>query len=240
LNKQSRIDPRVKFISLGNLESTLPDRIERLRFCRNEYVKAIRNFPEYQDCDLLVVADLDGINEKISAHSFQIALESDIEWDILTANQFGPYYDILALRHPFWSPNNWISELDWLSPFVGRNRATKHSLTDRMIRIPVDSAPIEVDSAFGGLGIYRRWIFENFDYSRDLFEDESEIDHVILCRKAKDAGAKIFIHPGLVNANWTIHSRNGQSGVLLARRILNSLNYLGLKKMKKKFFNNFI
>jgi len=240
LSERAKIDPRFKFISLGNLAPTLPDRIDRLRYCRNEYVNAIRSFSEYQDFDLIIVADLDGINRKISADSFKVALGSDIEWDILTANQTGPYYDILALRHPLWSPNNWTLELDWLAPRIGKTKAVRHSLTDRMIRIPADGAPIKVDSAFGGLGIYRRWIFENFDYSKESSEDESSIDHVSLSKKAKEAGANIYIHPGLINANWTSQSRNGQTSVLRTRRILSKVRYLGMKRIKQKFFNNSI
>jgi hypothetical protein len=109
-----------------------------------------------------------------------------------------------------------------------------------MIRIPADGAPIKVDSAFGGLGIYRRWIFENFDYSKESSEDESSIDHVSLSTKAKEAGANIYIHPGLINANWTSHSRNGQTSVLRTRRILSKVRYLGMKRIKQKFFNNSI
>jgi hypothetical protein len=75
-----------------------------------------------------------------------------------------------------------------------------------MIRIPIDAAPIEVDSAFGGLCLYRRWVFEQFDYSIDSPEANHETDHVTLNRKAKSKGASIYIYPQFVNANWTVHS----------------------------------
>jgi hypothetical protein len=240
LSEQAKIDPRFKFISLGNLAPTLPDRIDRLRYCRNEYVKAIRSIYEYQDRDLIIVADLDGINKKISEDSFKAALESEFEWDVLTANQAGPYYDILALRHPLWSPNNWTHELEWRAARIGKTKAIRHSLTDRMIRIPADSAPIAVDSAFGGLGIYRRWIFENFDYSKESQDDDSTNEHVSLSNKAKEAGANIYIHPGLINANWTSHSRNAQTSVLWTRRILSKVRYFGMKRIKRKYFNSSI
>jgi hypothetical protein len=240
LAEHSIIDPRIAFKSLGQLEPTIPDRIERLKYCRNEYVKAIRSNPVYQDCDLIVVADLDGINTKVSTRSFKSALETELEWDILTANQSARYYDILALRHPFWSPNSWTHESDWLTTFMNPEKARRHSLSDRMIRIPKDSSPIQVDSAFGGLGLYRRWVFDEFDYSKDLPEADLEIDHVTLNRKAKSAGAKIYIHPALINSHWTGHSRNGIPMVFKLRKVLNKLNYFGLRKFKRKYFKSFI
>jgi len=240
LSKYAEKEERFSFISLGNLEPDLPDRIERLRYCRNEYVKAIRSDARYRDCDLIVVADLDGINTKIKASTFMTALQTDISWDILTANQTAPYYDILALRHPIWSPNSWLLEYNWLKPVIGKHQALRHALSDRMIRIPTSTPPIEVDSAFGGLGLYRRWIFEEFDYSRDIPESNFEIDHVTIHRKAKNSGARIFIHPELVNASWTSHSRNGAQRVLLLRRIFKTCNYLGLRSIKKRFFSNYV
>ena len=209
LEDLSKRDSRIRVVSLGKVEPTIPDRISRLRHCRNAYVKELRVNPIYRDCDLVIVADLDGINTTISKDEFKLALDSPLKWDVLAANQTGRYYDILALRHPFWSPNNCILESQWLSDFVGVRTAWKHSVGDRMLRIPRDLEPISVESAFGGLCIYRRWIFEKFDYSEDIPESSEEIDHVTLHRKAREAGAKIFIHPGLVNSKWTVHSLNG-------------------------------
>jgi hypothetical protein len=199
-------DERVRFVCLGELRTSIPDRLDRLKYCRNIYVEEIRNNVEYSDCDLIVVADLDGINTAISEKEVRIVAATSVEWDVLAANQSGPYYDILALRHPLWSPNNFILEMEWLTPFLGRRRAWQHALGDRMIRIDPSLAPMPVDSAFGGLCIYKRWIFEKFDYTEDIPEAATETDHVTLNRKAKTAGAQVYIHPGLINTRWTTHS----------------------------------
>lgn len=206
LTTLSATDSRVQFVSLGNLEPLFPERLERLKHCRNVYLEQIRNNPIYGDCDLVVVVDLDGINTAISEDKFRLALETKIKWDVLAANQSGPYYDILALRHPYWSPNSFIQEMEWLSPFLGKKAAWQHSLGDRMIKINPSLPPIEVDSAFGGLCIYKRWILEKFDYSNDTPTAVADTDHVILNRKAKADGALIYIHPGLINSKWTTHS----------------------------------
>ena len=199
-------DKRVQFVSLGKLEPLFPERLERLKYCRNIYLEQIRNNSDYSDCDLIVVADLDGVNTAITETRMRLGLETDIDWDVLSANQSGPYYDILALRHPYWSPNSFIQEMEWLTPFLGKKTAWRHALGDRMIRINPSLPPIAVDSAFGGLCIYKRWIFEKFDYSNDTPSAVVETDHVILNRKAKAHGALIYIHPGLVNSKWTTHS----------------------------------
>lgn len=215
----SERDARFRFISIGNIEPLIPDRIARLRHCRNYYIDEIRENVLYEDCDLIVVADLDGINTSISEAAFRVALNSHVDWDVLTANQSGRYYDLLALRHPFWSPNNCFLEMEWLTPLMGRESAWQHSTGDRMLRIPRDMPPIRVDSAFGGLALYKRWIFEDFNYSEDIAEANDEIDHVTLHRKARVSGAKIFIHPGLINSRWTAHGLNGVRFIHQSKRI---------------------
>ncbi len=219
LKELAFVDKRIRFISLGQVALTIPDRIARLRHCRNVYIQEIRNNELYKDCDLIVVADLDGINTKIKTKHFELALNSKVHWDVMAANQSARYYDILALRHPFWSPNNWITEMEWFTPFLGSKKAKAHSMADRMLRIPVDLPPIEVDSAFGGLSIHRRWTLENFDYSEDSLEAADEIDHVTLNRKIREAGGRIFIHPGLINSNWTAHSLNGSRSITALKSV---------------------
>lgn len=221
LKSMAENDSRIRFASLGNIEPEISDRIARIRYCRNFYVKEIRNNPLYKNCDLIIVADLDGINTSISDMNFRKALTSDFEWDVLAANQSTRYYDILALRHPYWSPNNCLLEAEWLTPFMGKDMAWQHAVGDRMLRIPHNASPIAVDSAFGGLCIYKRWIFENFDYTEEVSNTTGECEHVTLHYKAKNSGAKIFIHPGLINAKWTEHSLSGSKRVRRVNRIAN-------------------
>ena len=235
LDDLSKSDPRIRFISLGHIAQQFPDRIARLRHCRNAYVSEIRNNPIYANCDLVIVADLDGINTKINTKCLGLALSSKVEWDAIAANQSARYYDILALRHPLWSPNNWLEEAEWLTPFLGEKAAKRHSMADRMIRIPSNLAPIEVDSAFGGLCIYRRWIFDECDYSEDIPEAAHEIDHVTLHRKARMAEGRIFIHPGLINSNWTAHSLNGSKLIRISKSLAHTFPFRFSLSILRKF-----
>jgi glycosyltransferase involved in cell wall biosynthesis len=206
LRKYSENDARVRYVSLGNLRLEIPDRIERLRYCRNRYVDEIRNNPIYAQCELIIIADLDGINTKLETNRIKIALAFDGKWDVLTANQKGPYYDILALRHSIWSPNNCEIESKWYEQFYSRDKAWDRSTLKKMIQIPENMEPIEVDSAFGGFAMYKRWVLERCDYTKDSDIADSEIDHVTLHRKAKLHGANIYIHPFLINSGFTPHS----------------------------------
>jgi hypothetical protein len=198
-----------RFLSLGNLEGEIPDRIERIRFARNQYVNEIRSNPKYTNYGYIVVADLDGVNSRISKKSFTNVFESEVQWDVITANQLGKYYDLLALRHPFWSPNNCFSAIEWFTPYIGQRRAWRNSIFQRMIRIPESSFPIEVHSAFGGLSVNKKWVFEKCDYSRRFGELTDENEHVTLNSQVRSLGGKVFIQPNFINARWTTHSIHG-------------------------------
>jgi hypothetical protein len=173
----------------------------------------------YKEVDLIIAADLDGINTQINSNVLKLALNSDLNWDALAANQSARYYDIYALRHQLWSPNDWASEADWLKPFVGEKTAKRHAMTDRMIHIDPTLQPIPVDSAFGGLCVYRRWVFDRFDYTEDRNSALNENEHVTIHRKLRAAGGEIYIHPGLINSKWTTHSLGARPII----RVLNSI-----------------
>ena len=219
LSELATEDYRIRFNSLGAVENRFPNRIQRIRHCRNQYVYEIRTNPLYRDVDVVVAADLDGINTKVNTAVLTLALNFEESWDALAANQSARYYDILALRHPMWSPNDWSLEANWLEPYLGKKIAKRHSLTDRMIQIPPTMLPIPVESAFGGLCIYRRWVFDQCDYLQDPTAPFNESEHVTIHRKLRTAGGKIYIHPGLINSKWTIHS----FGAIPLIKVLNSI-----------------
>jgi hypothetical protein len=228
LHSLANKDVNFRFVTLGNLENTIYDRIERIRFARNVYVSEIRQNIKYSGCAYIVVADLDGVNSRINENGFSKAFNSDANWDVLTANQLGKYYDILALRHPIWSPNNCFTALEWLTPLIGKRKAWNESIFQRMIRIPNSSNPIEVDSAFGGLSVNRRWVFENCDYSRYETSNFDDNEHVTLHNKVRQLNGKIFIQPDFINARWTSHSIHGIKFIHYSKMIfdLSYLNWL--------------
>ena len=88
-----------------------------------------------------------------------------------------------------------------------RTSAKEIAIWNRMRKIPRNSNVIEVDSAFGGMAIYRNWIFDNFDYSTKMTPIKSnESEHVALHHKVREAGGRLFIHPRLTNIAWNPHN----------------------------------
>jgi hypothetical protein len=194
------------FLPLGTLRERLPLRTERIAHCRNRYVEEIRHNPAYWDVDYVVVSDFDGLNSHLTAASVRSCWDRD-DWDICTANQDGPYYDIWALRHETWSPNDCYEQLKFLNRFNADTERNLYSAVhSRMIRIPVDSEWIEVDSAFGGLAIYPRKAFEESSYIGLNSAGEEICEHVTFHKILREQGYRIAINPKMINAAYTEHS----------------------------------
>lgn len=198
--------PQFDYTSLGELKTQIPNRIERLIFCRNAYVGKLREIIQESNIQIVVVADLDGINTKLQTRTVEQAAQNLRDWSAVCANQMGRYYDLLALRHKYWCPNNVFDEFQWLEGFIDPKHAKKLAVYNRMIRIPINSGMIEVDSAFGGFALYRSQLFLDSDYSRQPQDSYSDNEHVILCRRIRERGGQICIDSNLINGGWNHHS----------------------------------
>jgi len=116
--------PESTLLSLDGIADAFPHRLERLAFARNNYlIELRRRLSEGRQFDLLLVADLDGPNEKlISGPKFEEAIAAaPSDWGGLFANQMTAYYDIWALRHQKWCPNDCWAEVDRATTFPWRN-----------------------------------------------------------------------------------------------------------------------
>jgi hypothetical protein len=194
------------FTSLGDLRDKFPDRIERLIHCRNEYIKEIRENKEFRLSEFTIVIDLDNKNSLLQTENIKMSLNRDVDYAGLFANQAGRYYDILALRHPIWSPKSVTEELVWYQNFLSKSVAKEVSIFRRMVKIPKHTSLIPVESAFGGFAIYKTSWLLKFDYSREFKDQKEDIDHVILNRKIRNSGGLLFIDPQLLNFKWNSHS----------------------------------
>ena len=213
------------YITLGLLRTRIPDRIERIRFCRNEYVRFIRELSLGKTPDYVIVADLDGMNRKITEQAVDSSFIRH-DWDAVFANQRGGYYDILALRHDIWQPGNYSDDLVWYRSLVipvrsnylrfyemlrlrlRFDKARKLAIYNKMLRLTSAHPWIEVNSAFGGLGIYRSQVFLKHDYS-SLPDSKSGVnEHVTLHSKMRNDGLRLFINPSLINSNWNTYNIN--------------------------------
>ena len=220
LKNQSNLDHNFHFTSIKTKLSK-DSRIPGMSEARNRYLEELRANPIFQDCDYVVIADFNGLNDKINRTAVASCF-SRSDWDICCANQDGPYYDVWALRHPLWSPNDCWRELEFLRKFIKYpEKALYAAVQSRMIRIPKDAEWIEVDSAFGGFAIYKKYPLLNASYN--AFDQLGNIicEHVPLNMQLRNNGARIFINPALVNTSFTDHNLE----TTLKFKILRQLKY---------------
>lgn len=201
----SKGNSNFKFISITNR----PDfsRTENMALARNVYLEHLQRDKNYDNYKYVVVADFNNLNNRITASSIFTCF-TNIDWDVVTANQSGRYYDIWALRHPLWSPNDCWEQHAFLRKFIKFPEfAVSYAIRSRMIKIPRDSDWIEVDSAFGGLAIYKSHVFSTpAQYAGVSLTGSRVCEHVIFHEALRKTGVHIYINPALINANYTDHS----------------------------------
>ena len=215
----------LKYAKLGNLRDQIPNRIDRIRFCRNYYVQWIReNYTAYL-WDYVVVADLDGMNKKIKSAGINSCFLSTISWDAVFANQKYGYYDIYALRHAVWMQYDCFRVLNIMKKKLGLwllarpirsflfkriyfDQLRKKLIYNKMFKIPVTSEWIQIDSAFGGLAIYRTELFLKNDYSMISERGHIRSEHIDFNEKCTRDNYKLFINPKLLNSTWNEYNIN--------------------------------
>jgi glycosyltransferase involved in cell wall biosynthesis len=202
LEELSRKFPEFSYSSLGELESREPHRIKRLVRCRNTYVEWLRNTSH---SDYVVVIDFDIRNTKLRSKYVKKSIDSLPSAAGVFTNQAGRYFDIYALRSAGWSEGDCQSEYWELRKVLPPEAAKYRAIWSKMRKISRRRAPIEVDSAFGGFGIYKSWV-DQFDYSPIQDSPIQESEHINLHRKIRELGGKLYIHPALMNFGWNPHN----------------------------------
>lgn len=204
---QLEIDiPNFKFVSLGNLQEQIPERVARICHCRNICLQILNDDPVLAKCAYVVVSDLDGVNSLLNRAAV-LSCWKRSDWDACMANQAAPYYDIYALRHRDWAPDDcWHFENRLRSAGMNPLAARQKAIYERMVTIPSNCEWIPVDSAFGGLAIYKRELFNNVKYCSVLPNGDHVCEHVTLHEQMKINGARLFINPSLINSGWNTHN----------------------------------
>jgi len=223
LEETARHLDNFRFISLGALGAELSLRTERLAFCRNAYLNELCTNQLYHDVQYVIVADFDGLNTRITEEAILSCWERK-DWDVCTANQDGPYYDIWALRHDDWCANDCWAQHRFLSRYeADEGRLMYACVYAKMITLPFNAEWVEVDSAFGGLAIYRRKAIEQANYI-GLNDEGAEIcEHVLFHRQLRQRGYRIFINPKLINAEYTPQTEDLSATRRLSRLIRRSI-----------------
>jgi hypothetical protein len=230
LGSFSTTEKNFSFVTLGNLNEPGVSRTVGMAHARNQYLKEIRENPKFEGIDYVAIADFNQLNDRLSFESVKSCFER-FDWDACFANQSGRYYDIWALRHPLWSPNDCWEQLDFYRKYIKfPEKALRISLESRMIRIPRNSEWIQVESAFGGFGIYKREALLTGEYAGLNKNGSPVCEHVPFHASLVQSDKKLFINPKLINAKSTDHS--------LRMNFLNSILRISKypeKILKRKF-----
>lgn len=210
-----------RLLTFDGLAAAWPLRSPRVAFSRNRCLAVLRSdFPHYDylfilDCDEVNAAplDLDAVKRAIEF------LTGDESCAGVFGNSEGLYYDMWALRHPSQCPNDiWEEVCDYaLGHGVSDDEAFRQTFAKRLFRLAPDQAsPWPVDSAFGGLGIYK--VASVLNNKRDYIGHKAKLvqsprlnggepqqlawqicEHVPFHFGFRERGERLFVLPYLVN-----------------------------------------
>lgn len=212
-------DGDFSYISLGALRERMPLRTERIAYCRNAYLDQIRTNERYAAVEFVVVADFDDVNSLLTGEAVASCWRRD-DWHVCAANQRGHYYDIWALRHADWSPNDCWEQYRFLTRHgLSHARAWSACVRARMLHISPEAQWIEVDSAFGGLAIYRKAALQHGQYVGSDAQGGECCEHVALHHELRAQGCRIFINPALINGDSPDHTDSR----LMERRVTRAI-----------------
>lgn len=217
LSQWSASSPNSFVIACDGLARSIPNRIDRLAAARNMYLQALRE--QSATYEILVALDMDGPNVELTAESIANALAgAPRNWAAMFANQSVAYYDLFALRRANWVEGDVWSEFrsadssavnryarllgEMLDSRIGpvlRRRNLRKFVWDRQYRIDPSHPPIAVDSAFGGLGLYRYDVAVSARYDSRLPSGEVVCEHVLFNRSVALSGGGLYICPPLLN-----------------------------------------
>jgi hypothetical protein len=209
--------------SLGSLAGSIPRRTERIAYCRNEYLSQLLGKRAYAEASYVAVADLDGVNGRLDRHGIASCWGSNIDWDVCTANQEDFYYDVWALRHPQWCPNDCWKTYRSLVAVLGPNQALEVAVHSRMVHLDTPMDLIRVISAFGGLAIYKKPVLLHARYCGLDHDGAAISEHVPLHESISAAGYRIYVNPGLLNASSTHHAWSKKWPARLVRSVFPDL-----------------
>lgn len=189
--------PNRQVLGLDGLAKDGALRSNILAIARNRLLDEIRGRPELSGAEFLIVMDMDEASLALTQARLRrcIAMPG---WDGLFANQLFYYNDVWALRDSRRCPDDWVERVAAAPPGWRRKWAKFRYLTWPGRPIWPFAAPMQVRSAFGGFGIYRMGVALNSRYAG--WRDGREIcEHVPFNERLTANGARLFLHPGLIN-----------------------------------------
>jgi len=234
LRKLQKKDSRLTFVSKGKLNQLLPNRIERIAYCREVYVEFIKGNHQTKEWDFVAVADIDGMNFKLSKKGIESCFKERLEWDGIMANQKYGYYDIYALRAGGWVEYDCFAELkalkksvappklgsskiiNFVKLFIHYDKLRKRAIYRHMKILRATDGLIPVTSAFGGFAIYKTEILLTSSYKSNNYHQS---EHVNFHSSNSSTQRRFFINPSLINNNFNAYNLNRYGAVRFLREI---------------------
>ena len=151
----------IQIFSQNGLEKNILNRIERITYCRNFIFEKIRDI-NTEESDILYIPadfDIDLFNRQTVEEFYNVLnfLINNKEIDAMFPNCSPYYYDIHALRKVGWNSNDGWKNYEKLSKYVpiGKFFLKYYFIYRKQIKINKNDEVINVESAFGGIGVYK-------------------------------------------------------------------------------------
>ncbi|MBP2549329.1 hypothetical protein J2858_002252 [Neorhizobium galegae] len=148
--------PSCYFDSLDGIGRIYRRRTARLAYLRNAILQRAEACVADPQHAFLLLLDLDDVNSTVTVDYLLNLVENDTgDWAGLFANQADNYYDLWALRHARLCPGDVWKKVRERPKEMSREDAVARFVTALSFSLPPDQGRVEVESAFGGLGLYR-------------------------------------------------------------------------------------
>jgi hypothetical protein len=170
---------------------TEPRRTMRISNGRNKILDKIKEINKGNYYQYMVMLDLDDVNE---SGAFINSIETCFNynnWDVLTGNQSDVYYDLWALRKNGDMEYDCWKKLKEL-PYSPDN---EYAYVWSKQKVYLQNQLLPVDSAFGGIAIYKlASISDTCRYIGEYDDGEELCEHVEFNKCIKNNGGKIYIN----------------------------------------------
>lgn len=180
------------------LDKILPLRTQRLAYARNKLLDA--TLAQHPDFDYVCWIDLDGlVDARFSTSGFLSNFRFESVWDAVFPVSAPLYYDVWALREHSIAPDDLVWRMKHRIPSVIGARKDVHTAVQQL-------APgnlrgwLRVESAFGGMGIYKMASVPHGRYV-GLLDNEEICEHVPYHQALTRSGARLYINPQCITHN---------------------------------------
>ena len=191
---------------LPPLRRRIPKRTARISYLRNRALDHLWNDRRLDAFDFAIIMDTDGANETFPREALLAHMTCwPQDRGAVFANQTEAYYDVWAFRHPVLSPDDcWERVRNRRRDGLSRAEARHAFVALRRAPLPSDAGLIEVDSAFGGLGLYRLPAVRGCRYVGLDPQGNMRCEHVEFHRQVRQNGHRLFIDTAMINGTGVV------------------------------------